>query len=167
LKILDLGTGSGCILAALLSEYPNALGVGLEASPAARRFAVDNLERLGLASRSVVRPVNWSEALPGAFDVVVSNPPYVRTADIAALAPDVAEYEPTVALDGGPDGLSAYRILFGRIGRWLPPTGRAFFEIGRGQETDLVTMAELFGWSLAATYSDLAGVVRVLVIKRL
>jgi release factor glutamine methyltransferase len=162
LDILDLGTGSGCILAALLSEYPFAQGVGVEASAAACGFARRNLERLpqGRLLFGI-----WQD-VSGRFDVVVANPPYVKTADIGKLEPEVAEFEPAAALDGGVDGLCAYRALATEIPRLLNPGGLAFFEIGAGQAEDVRRIFTEGGLEIARTAADLAGIVRVVVAKR-
>lgn len=169
LRVVDLGTGSGCLLGALLHEYPAARGIGIEASGLARGFAEANLAALGLAGRGEVRAGSWLDdglIAAGECDVVVANPPYIPTADIPGLSPDVAEYEPASALDGGPDGLSAYRALFARTEAWLSPAGTAFFEIGCGQDAALVELARASGLRVVRRQADLAGIVRVLVAER-
>lgn len=166
LRVLDLGTGSGCLLAAILHELPGATGVGVDASMVARRYAADNLERLGLAARSEIRAENWCDGVAGRYDIVVSNPPYIPTDDIAGLEPDVAEFEPASALDGGVDGYAAYRTLFARVPAWLNPGGQAFFEIGQGQHDDLIPLAAGSGLSLIRMVPDLSGTMRVLVFER-
>jgi release factor glutamine methyltransferase len=164
LSVLDLGTGTGCILAALLAEYPMAHGVGVESSASARRYAESNLERFGFANRCRIAAKNWNAA-EGRFDVVVSNPPYIRSGDIPALESDVAIYEPPQALDGGPDGLSAYCALAPLIGRWLKPAGHAFLEIGAGQGGDIKHLLELAGLETEGIVADLAGIPRVVQVK--
>lgn len=166
LRFLDLGTGSGCILAALLHEYPRASGVGLEASPLAQRYAVKNFSALGLDERAVVKGQSWLEAAREPFDIVLSNPPYIPSADIPVLMADVAEYEPVSALDGGEDGLAAYRAIAGRLLRWLSPGGRAFFEIGQGQENDVAGLFEAAGLRFLQAHADLSGILRVIAIER-
>lgn len=166
LRLLDLGTGSGCILAALLHEYPSAHGVGVEASVLARGFAEANFSHLGLSGRVELRAADWCDGISGLFDVAVCNPPYIPTDEIPALEPEVSKYEPTAALDGGPDGLAAYRVLFALAGRCLAPRGQAFFEIGQGQENDLCALAGACGTPATGLVPDLAGIPRVLAVKR-
>ncbi|HJW41315.1 MAG TPA: peptide chain release factor N(5)-glutamine methyltransferase, partial [Rhizomicrobium sp.] len=109
LSILDLGTGSGCLLIAALREYPNARGVGVDRSPEALAWARHNLIALGVEDRATLIETDWPEEASPGFDVVLANPPYIPTAEIETLEPEVCRYEPRAALDGGPDGLDAYR----------------------------------------------------------
>lgn len=136
-QILDFGTGSGCLLLTLLAELPLARGWGVDLSSAALEIAQRNGAALNLTNRVAWRQGSWDAALldkdPKAFDIIVSNPPYVRHDDIAALAPEVAEYEPHLALDGGVDGLTAYQTLAPIIVQYLAPRGLAAFEIGLDQ----------------------------------
>ena len=132
LEMLDLGTGSGCLLIAALSEYPGATGTGVDASDEALEWAARNIAAHGLESRGRLIGCDFTE-IGGVYDVILSNPPYIRTQDIAVLAPDVRLYEPARALDGGADGLDAYRVLAPEIERLLKPDGLAFLEIGAGQ----------------------------------
>ncbi len=119
LRILDLGTGTGCLLLALLSELPAATGIGVDIAPNAAQTAQRNAMALGLAGRAGFFVGSWAEAIAGRFDVILTNPPYVSSTAIAALAPEVACYEPRRALDGGPDGLDAYRVLAPEMARLL------------------------------------------------
>jgi release factor glutamine methyltransferase len=161
LKILDLGTGSGCLLTALLKEYPNARGLGIDESEKALSVAARNIERNGVTARAELKRGNWMENLDGGWDVIVSNPPYIPTGDIAGLDPDVRDYEPLGALDGGPDGLDAVRALAAGFRRLLK--GTAFVEIGIGQaESAQILMADA-GLSVHHIASDLAGIPRVVV----
>jgi release factor glutamine methyltransferase len=161
LKILDLGTGSGCLLTALLKEYPNARGVGIDESEKALSVAARNIERNGVTARAELKRGNWMENLDGGWDVIVSNPPYIPTGDIPGLDPDVRDYEPLGALDGGPDGLDAVRALAAGFRRLLK--GTAFVEIGIGQaESAQILMAEA-GLSVHHIAADLAGIPRVVV----
>jgi release factor glutamine methyltransferase len=161
LKIADMGTGSGAILIAALKEFPNATGIGLESSQEAFNFASHNA-RMHMPDRAEIRLADWNTA-QGPFDLVFSNPPYIPTADIDGLDPEVRLYEPHAALDGGADGFAAYRDLAGIIPRLLRPGGLAFLELGRGQA---IQVEPLFG-SLAVVHvaPDLAGIPRVLVLK--
>jgi release factor glutamine methyltransferase len=165
LRVLDMGVGSGCLLLTVLSLYPNARGTGTDLSPAALAAAAANARTLGVADRASLRAASWGEGLDPPFDLVLSNPPYIATAEIEALEPEVAAHEPRLALDGGPDGLDAYRALTSDLLRLLAPDGVAVLEIGRGQEDRLA------GWfgarGLAVSFRrDLAGVVRCLELRR-
>jgi release factor glutamine methyltransferase len=165
LRILDIGTGSGAILIAILSELPNASGVGTDMSEGAIRVARRNAERLGLASRASFVRSDWASAVAGGFDLVVSNPPYVRSDEIPALPVEVGRHDPHLALDGGADGLDAYRALFAGLGRQLNEGGRAFFEIGLGQAPQIADLAATQGFT-ASFCRDLAGIERVAEIGR-
>jgi release factor glutamine methyltransferase len=162
LRVLDFGVGSGAILGALLSEWPKATGIGVDASPAAAGTARANLAALGLSERASVRVGLWGEGLDGPFDVIVSNPPYIRSGDIEGLAREVRAYDPRLALDGGADGLDAYRALAPEIFRLLAPGGRYFLEIGEGQGDDVVAILKAAGLRLSERRRDLAGIERVL-----
>ena len=164
-RILDLGVGSGAILLTLLSERPNAKGVGVDISEAALQVARANAAMLGVADRVELRRGDWAEGLQGGFDFVVSNPPYIASEEIADLAPEVARHEPRVALDGGADGLAAYRIILGRLPSLLKPGGGFALEVGRGQAETVTAMARAAGLSTEASWRDLAGLARVVVGK--
>jgi release factor glutamine methyltransferase len=161
LRIVDFGVGSGALLAALLSEFPAARGVGVDLSPGAAAQARANLESLGLVARSEIRVANWAEGLEGQFDLIVANPPYICSGEIAGLAREVRDHDPRLALDGGADGLDAYRALAPEIARLLAPTGRFFVEVGAGQAADVIAIARSAGLIELATHRDLAGVDRV------
>jgi len=161
LRILDLGAGSGAILCALLSELPNAFGVAAEISPEAAGVARANLAALGFAARSSVVVGSWAEALDGRFDIVVSNPPYIASAEIDNLAPEVRRHDPRLALDGGGDGLDAYRAIAGSLGRIIAPRGAFFLEIGAGQAEAVSSLLAEAGMGDVALVSDLAGHDRV------
>jgi release factor glutamine methyltransferase len=162
LRILDLGVGSGAILCALLSEFPAAHGVGLDVSAAAAAVARRNVEACGASDRAEIRVGDWTDGLEGEFDLIVSNPPYVRSADIDRLPPDVRDYDPRVALDGGDDGLDGYRIILPSSAKLLAPEGWLLAEMGAGQEAELLSMAANAGYRDCASKMDLAGVARVL-----
>jgi len=162
LRILDIGTGSGALLLALLSELPNAVGIGTDISMAALQVARANAERNDLAGRCTFVACDIAAGLQGPFDLIVSNPPYVARGDIASLAPEVRDYDPALALDGGADGLDAYRAIAAQAYRLLAPGGRLIVELGAGQEAAvraLFTKAEL---AVAAARDDLAGIPRAL-----
>jgi release factor glutamine methyltransferase len=146
LRIADIGTGSGAILLALLRELPHAIGAGTDISLLALQTARRNAADLGLASRALFVACDYAAALSGPFDLIVSNPPYVRSSDIAALATEVRDHDPLVALDGGADGLDAYRALIPQAQRLLGDGGALIAEAGRGQSGEikaLMTAAEL------------------------
>jgi release factor glutamine methyltransferase len=164
-KVLDLGTGTGCLPIAFLKEFPNASGLGIDRSEEARVYALHNVARHGLAGRCEIRDGDWDEAITGPYDVVFSNPPYIKTADLAGLEPEVA-HEPILALDGGADGLSAYRVLAPALARLLSPSGRAFLEIGAGQSAEVGAVLARCGLDVNKMGPDLAGIQRVLVVGR-
>lgn len=165
LKVLDLGTGTACLPVAFLKEFPNAHGLGIDRSEEARPYALRNVARHGLAGRCEVRGGDWDEAIAGPYDVVLSNPPYIKTADLAGLEPEMV-YEPDLALDGGPDGLSAYRALVPALNRLLSPSGRAFLEIGAGQSAEVGAVLAQCSLHVNKVALDLAGIPRVLVAGR-
>ena len=166
LSILDLGTGSGALLCALLTECPAASGVAVDLSPAAAMVARENLARHRLLDRALVLAGVWGDALAGSFDVIVSNPPYIRRADIAALAGDVRDYDPALALDGGPDGLDAYRAICDRIPQLVALDGVVCLECGLGQGGDIAPLLRSAGLERVEPASDLAGRGRVLIGRR-
>jgi len=164
LRILDLGTGSGCLLLALLREYPAATGVGVDVSPAAIALAQRNSARLGLGARSAFVVGDWTASIAERFDIVVSNPPYIATDEVSQLAPEVARYEPHAALDGGADGLDAYRALFPNLYDILTPDGTALFEMGAGQDAAICALASACGLVIAGIQADMAGIPRVAIL---
>ena len=162
LKIADLGTGSGAILIAVLKELPNTRGIGFDASPEAFSWASRNAARL-MPDRAQIRLGDWNEA-EGPFDLVFSNPPYIPAADIESLAVDVAGFEPLAALDGGPDGLDAYRALGTLLPRILAPGGHALLELGIGQANAVQSLFP--GLELVRIAPDLGGIPRCLVLRK-
>jgi release factor glutamine methyltransferase len=165
LRILDLGTGSGCLLLALLSELPHASGLGIDRSAAALAIARANAERLGLATRASFREGDWGAGLAGPFDLVVSNPPYVAGVDAAALAPEVRAFEPREALFAGADGLDAFRALAPDCARLLTADGVACLEIGQDQGGAVEAIMRRHGLRLAGSRPDLAGIERCLILR--
>jgi release factor glutamine methyltransferase len=165
LSIMDLGTGSGCLLIAALSEYPNAHGVGVDSSPDALSWARRNLAALGAEGRATLIQTDWAEEASPGFDVILANPPYIRSAEIETLEPEVSRYEPRAALDGGPDGLDAYRVLAPRITRLLKPGGYGFLEFGEGQHEAVSTILTEAGFRNPKIVPDLAGIRRCAVVK--
>jgi len=166
LRIADLATGSGAILLALLSELPHAYGLGTDVDVEALHVARANALRLGLDTRAAFLASDYGAALEGTFDLVVSNPPYVASADIAALAPEVREHDPRHALDGGPDGFSAYRAIAADAPRLLRPDGHVVVEIGAGQQRGVTSLFAAAGLAITATRPDLSGITRAVGAKR-
>jgi len=162
LSIADLGAGSGALLAAALTEFPQAHGMAFERSPEAIAYARSNLAAFGDRARLIAS--DWAEAGDGSFDLVFSNPPYIPTSDIAGLAPEVRLFEPHAALDGGPDGLDAYRDLARLLPRLMRPGAVALLELGRGQAAAVEPLFQKLAVDRVAP--DLAGIPRVLVLKK-
>jgi release factor glutamine methyltransferase len=166
IRIIDLGVGSGAILTVLLARLPLATGVGADLSERALAAARHNLERhLGPGRADFLRS-DWFDAIEGTFDIIVSNPPYIASADIAALDPEVVRFDPVLALDGGSDGLDAYRILAGGIAARLHPGGFAALECGAGQSAGLSRILAMAGLETQEVRRDLAGHDRVVVVSR-
>lgn len=169
-RILDFGTGSGCLLLTLLAELPAAQGWAVDLSPAALEMAGRNAASLGLTSRVAWRQGSWDAALqpedPTSFDIIVSNPPYIPSGEIAGLEPEVVRYEPHLALDGGADGLVAYRALAPIIARLLAPGGLAALEIGLGQGESVRALMLAAGLDDAGTALDLAQRERCLLFRK-
>jgi release factor glutamine methyltransferase len=161
LRIADLGTGSGAILLALLSELPQARGIGTDISTEALQTAEANAARAGLSDRASFAICDYASGLSGAFDLIVSNPPYIRSADIADLAAEVREHDPMAALDGGPDGLDAYRALIPQAAGLLVPGAALVVEAGLGQSGDIEALMKVSGLICGRLpKADLAGIRR-------
>jgi release factor glutamine methyltransferase len=168
LRIADIGTGSGAILLALLSELPDAYGIGTDISGDALQTAHSNAVHLGLADRATFIVCDYAAAFSGRFDLIVSNPPYIRSADIADLATEVRDHDPRQALDGGADGLDAYRALIPRAAALLAPHGVLAVEVGQGQSTDVEELMTAAGLTLQGLpKADLAGIQRAVAGRRL
>ena len=162
LRLLDLGVGSGALLCSLLTEFPQATGVGVDLSERAAAVARANIGTLGLEERGTIVVGDWGEGLEGPFDLIVSNPPYIRAGEIDGLSREVREYDPRLALDGGADGLQAYRALAPTLVRLLEPSkGRFFVEIGEGQAEAVRAILTSGGLEVLRTRRDLAGRERV------
>jgi len=164
LRLLDIGTGTGAILIALLSELPRAIGLGIDLSEEAARAARGNAARLGVADRSLFVRGSWS-ACSGPVDVIVSNPPYIESGIILTLDREVRDHDPMLALDGGDDGLVAYRAILADLDRVMRPGGAAFFEIGHDQAQSLALLAGESGLTVEV-HRDLAGHDRVVELHR-
>lgn len=166
LRILDIGTGTGALLLALLQELPHATGIGTDISPAAIAVAVGNAARNKLDARASFVVCNIADGVIGPFDLIVSNPPYIPHADIAALMPEVRNYDPALALDGGADGLDAYRAIAQAAPRLLAPGGRLIVELGIGEEPAVTALFVAVGLTVNPARADLAGIPRALVAQR-
>ena len=165
LRLLDLGTGSGCLLLALLSELPRATGLGVDGSGAALAIARGNAEQLGLAARADFRQGDWGACLRERFDVIVSNPPYVAETDWDGLQPEIRQFEPRAALVGGADGLAAYRALAPDCARLLAEGGLCALEIGLNQGVAVAALLAAQNLSVVEQRRDLAGIERCLIAR--
>jgi release factor glutamine methyltransferase len=166
LRIVDFGTGSGCLLLSLLHELPDATGLGVDASPAALAVAQGNAERLGLSGRANFRQGDWGTGIDEPFDILISNPPYIESDVVPGLAPEVARHEPRLALDGGPDGLAAYRRLIPDLARLARLGSIAALEIGLGQDAAVSALLAEAGFAGIAVLPDLAGIGRVVIGRK-
>jgi release factor glutamine methyltransferase len=165
LRILDLGVGSGALLCALLTEFGAARGIGVDVSADATEVAQGNLRACGLSLGAEIRVGDWTSGLEGRFDLIVSNPPYIPTADLPWLPREVRDFDPWLALDGGIDGLDAYRRILPESRRLLAPGGWLLAELGATQAADVTAIANQCGFTDVRTYQDLAGVNRVMAIR--
>ncbi len=166
LHILDLGVGSGALLCALLTEFANARGVGLDISAGAADVALGNLDTCGLSKRAEIRIGDWTSGLEGRFDLIVSNPPYIPTNDLQRLPREVRNFDPWLALDGGFDGLAAYRRILPGSRSLLAPGGWLLAEFGAGQAAKVAAIAKLHGFTDITSYRDLAGLDRVVAARK-
>jgi release factor glutamine methyltransferase len=166
LKLLDLGTGTGCILITLLAELPRSEGLGVDLSPGALALAAANAERLGAASRARFVGSDWLDAVQGRFDLVLANPPYLAESELDALAEEVLRYDPMLALYGGKDGLDAYRRIAAGADRVLAEAGRLLLEIGPAQAEPVTEILEEAGLEVDSVSRDLAGRPRVVMAGR-
>ena len=164
-RLLDLGTGSGCLILSALREYPQACGVGVDVSPAALKIAAHNAAALGMEKRCTMQHGHWCDTLEGQFDIILSNPPYIPTAEITGLDADVRLHEPHQALDGGLDGLDDYRRIAQQVTRHALPGSLLLFEVGMGQAEDVAAIAVAAGWKLLTITKDLAGIARVVALE--
>jgi len=165
LRVLDMGTGSGCILLSLLSEFPRAEGVAVDISEEALSLASENALKLGLAARVRFEKSDWGREVTGRFDLIVSNPPYIEEAEILRLQPEVRDFEPHLALSGGPDGLQCYRQILADAHRLLLPQGLIMLEIGQGQEATVPDLVRAAGLTVIDIRKDLSSIPRCIVAR--
>ena len=165
LKLLDLGTGTGCLLLSLLQEFPQAIGIASDISPQALKVAKQNIQLLNLCERAMLVEQNWSDALTGKFDLIVSNPPYISTAEISALDQEVQFYDPQTALDGGEDGLECYRYLAKQILLLLKPNAYAILEFGFGQGDSVRRIFIEERYQICKMLFDLSGAERAIIVR--
>lgn len=165
-RFLDLGTGTGCLLLAALSEYPNAFGVGIDVVPQAAALASNNAQRCQLQDRAVFMAGHWADAIQGQFDVILSNPPYIRKHELLELMPEVQSYEPMSALDGGEDGLDAYRYICDQAVDLLSDKGIIILELGIKQDQEIAKYALSKGLYVVEKQHDLNDCIRALVLSR-
>lgn len=164
-RVLDLGTGTGCLLLAVLSEFPGAFGVGVDRVQGAAALAARNAVRLGFADRAAFLCGDWSAALASRFNLVLSNPPYVTAAEMAGLQREVRLHEPASALEAGADGLDAYRRIIAALPDLVAPDGIAILELGAGQAEDVAAIAHQAGFCMDVR-RDLAGIARAGLLRR-
>jgi len=164
LSVLDIGVGSGCLLLSVLHERPLANGLGIDVSQAAIDIAITNASQMGLANRAEFKCMSWVRGIATKFDLVLCNPPYIASSEIELLETEVRKYEPRLALDGGWDGLAAYRKIIPQLCRILNRSGLAIFELGLGQVGGVISLAEEYGLKTLAQPKDLSGHTRCLVV---
>lgn len=163
-RVLDLGTGTGCLLLAFLSERPCAHGIGVDLSMSAAVLAGRNALALGFAARAAFFHGHWADAISGRFDLVLSNPPYIPTSDLDTLMPDVICHEPRTALDGGTEGLAAYRTIFASLRQLLGASGVAILELGAGQYGAVAALSHAAGFH-SEPRLDLSGTPRAIILR--
>lgn len=166
IRILDIGTGTGCLLIALLKELPKARGVGVDNNNRALRVAEENAKRHGVETRAQFIQSNWCDAIDGTFDLILSNPPYIAAGDMPTLMPDVVFFEPHAALVAGEDGFEAYRALSPQVAARLTPGGYVFFEAGQGQAQGIEELLRKAGLKTEKAEKDLTGIARCVVARK-
>lgn len=165
LKIIDFGTGTGCLLLTVLAEYPNSQAIGVDIDRNTLDIAIKNAEKLGLAKRSKFILNDWAKGIEGKFDLIISNPPYIKNSDIKNLEPEVSIHEPYTALAGGWDGLDCYRTIAPSVNNLLEKDAYLIFEFGMGQEEAVKTIFEKCGIRFVSFKRDMAGIIRCIVAR--
>ena len=165
-RFLDLGTGTGCLLLALLSEFPAASGIGVDRADGAVDMARRSAARLGFAARARFVTGDWAEGITGPFDAVIANPPYIPSGEIPSLPSEVCDFDPVAALDGGPDGLDAYHAIARFLPDLLVPGGWFACEVGQGQDSAVAGIIAARGLVIDAVVPDLAGIARCVIAQR-
>ena len=165
-RLVDFGTGSGCLMISLLHERPGLTALGVDISPEALKVAKRNAARNAVADRAQFLCTDWGAGVVGPFDIIISNPPYLPSGEIEGLERNVKDYDPMGALTPGPSGLEAYARLARACQRLLAPNGFCVLEIGQGQEGDVARLFEAQGMGLVAQHKDLQGIIRCLVFKK-
>lgn len=165
LRVLDLGTGTGCLIITLLAERPEWNGVAVDQSAAALRIAKQNADTLDVSSRLAFLQSDWLSDVSEKFDLIISNPPYIPSAEIENLAKDVKDFDPRGALDGGADGLDPYRQILADVARCLQPHGHVCFELGLGQAPEVTALLHRYGFGKVDCFKDLGDIERVLLAK--
>lgn len=166
LRIIDLGTGTGCLLLTLICELNNATGIGVDISDAALKIARKNANNLGVRKRAKFKKSNWFEKISGKFDLIISNPPYIRKNAIKNLSDDVKKYDPIMALDGGEDGLEPYKKIISEVHNFLKPDGLVCFEFGKGQAKTISKILQKNKFEILNIYKDLAGIERCILARK-
>jgi release factor glutamine methyltransferase len=164
--LLDIGTGTGCLLIALLKELPESRGTGIDNSERALQVAKENAKRHGVEKRAEFIQSHWCDALHGTFDLILSNPPYITEADMSTLMPDVVRFEPRSALVAGASGLDTYRALAPQVAARLNPGGTVLFEVGQGQAAQVTELLEKAGLETDEPEKDLAGIERCVIARK-
>ena len=165
LNILDLGTGSGCLILSLLKIYKNASGLAVDISDKALKVAKQNAKNLKVENIQFLKN-NWNDNIEERFDIIISNPPYIPTKEIKELEPEVNKFNPLLALDGGEDGLNCYRYLANSLAKNLKENTKIFLEIGKNQEKDVEKIFDERSYKLLQMYKDLAEINRILCFKK-
>ncbi len=166
LKILDLGTGTGCLVLTLLKEFPKATGLGVDASMEALKVAGENAQTLEISDRINFVKGNWTSGITDKFDIIISNPPYIKTNQIDYLSDEVRLFDPKGALDGGQDGISAYREILNNIEKVMDKHARIFFEIGKWQEEEVTKLIKEKGFEVHEVRKDILGIPRIIAFNK-
>lgn len=166
LNILDLGTGTGCLLLTLLKELPKAKGLGVDISLEALKVATENAQNLEVADRVKFQKGNWLAGIDEKFDIIISNPPYIKTTQIDYLQDEVRLFDPIQALDGGESGVEPYKVICNDVAKVMNNHAKVFFEIGKWQENDVSTIIRENGFDIISVRNDLLGIPRIIGFRK-